>query len=166
MDVFPPYDEQDSSESNVPIPSTTTPQNKPVVPDTLPETKQNKHLNEVNCKNVYICDKFSVMHSNVQSINGRLESLQAIVDSLKVDIVTVNETNLKGNKKFTLEGFKTFNRNRKEGNMGGIATAIREKHSTDTLKVTEGKTEEYIITRHGQFDPTINVINLYGSQES
>ena len=41
-----------------------------------------------------------------------------------------------------------------------------KKNSLDTLKVTEGATEEYLVTRHGQFDPAINVINLYGAQES
>ena len=35
-----------------------------------------------------------------------------------------------------------------------------------TLKVSEGKKSEFIITRHGNFEPAVNVINLYGSQES
>ena len=33
--------------------------------------------------------------------------------ALQVDEVTVNETNLKGNNKFQLEGFLSFSRNRK-----------------------------------------------------
>ena len=33
-------------------------------------------------------------------------------------------------------------------------------------KTAEGKNEEFIVTRHGQFEPAVNVINLYGSQES
>ena len=43
---------------------------------------------------------------------------------------------------------------------------VREKDSPDTIKVSEGKHEEYLVTRHGQFDPPINIINLYGAQES
>ena len=50
--------------------------------------------------------------------------------------------------------------------MGGVSTSVSEKHSIYTLKVSVGVKEEYIITRHGQFDPAINVINLYGAQES
>merc|ERR1711954_307869 len=50
--------------------------------------------------------------------------------------------------------------------MGGVATAVRNKHAANSLKVGEGESEEYIITRHDQFSPAINVINHYGSQES
>ena len=34
------------------------------------------------------------------------------------------------------------------------------------MKVSEGKSVEFIVTRHGQFQPAINVTNYYGSQES
>ena len=50
--------------------------------------------------------------------------------------------------------------------MGRIATAIRDEHSKDAVKVSQGQTEEYLVTRHGQFEPALNIINLYGSQES
>ena len=50
--------------------------------------------------------------------------------------------------------------------MGGISTSVRSKYATSTLKVAEGEEQEYLITRHDQFDPVINVINLYGTQES
>ena len=63
---------------------------------------------------MYICDSFSILHTNIQSINGRLSSLSSIASSLNVDLITVNETNLKGTNKFQLDGFKTFVRNRKE----------------------------------------------------
>ena len=50
--------------------------------------------------------------------------------------------------------------------MGGIATAVIDNHSHNTLKVSEGKNEEFLITRHGNFEPPLNVINYYGKQES
>ena len=49
----------------------------------------------------------------MQSSNGRMLSLEAIVKSNNVDLVTANETNLKKNDKFNLEGFTCFTRNRK-----------------------------------------------------
>ena len=153
VDDFSTANEHPPTDHNVPIPSTEPPPNKTIIP-------------KINANDVYSCGNFSVFHSNVQSINGRLGSLKAIVNTLNVDLVTLNETNLRGNNKFTLEGFKTFFRNRKEGNMGGIATAVKEKYSMNTLKVSEGTTEEYLVTRHGQYDPAINVINLYGAKES
>ena len=101
------------------------------------------------------------MHTNIQSVNGRISFFNAIVKTL-----TVNETNLKGRNKLKLEGYNSYNRNRINANMGGISTCVKEKHSLNTLKVSEGKHIEYIITRHSQFSPAVNVINIYGSQES
>ena len=50
--------------------------------------------------------------------------------------------------------------------MGGIATAIVDNHAANALKIAEGKNEEFLITRHGNFVPPLNVINYYGKQES
>ena len=65
-----------------------------------------------------------------------------------------------------MPGFTCFNRNRQGVNGGGIATCVKKKDSMHTLKVFEGEdNDEVIITRHGQFEIPINVINIYGSQE-
>ena len=128
-------------------------------------TKRGRYSKK-NCDNLYISEKFSIYLTNIQSSKSKMLSLQSIVDSLDVDLCTINETNLKKNDKFSLEGFKSFTRNRQNAHMGGIATCIKNKYSNDTLKVSQGEKEEYIVTRHGQFNPAINVINLYGSQES
>ena len=115
---------------------------------------------------LYISDKFSIYHTNIQSVHSRKVSLQSIVNTFNSDLVTINETNLKKNAKLHMDGYKCFSRNRKNAAMGGVTTAVKEKHFQNTLKVNEGEKEEYIITRHSQFQPAINVINHYGTQES
>ena len=80
-------------------------------------------------------------------------------------MIKINQ-GLKGNKKLNLDGYHSYNRNRNHGNMGGVATCVKNVHTMNTLKVSEGKAVEYIITRHSQFSPAVNVINMYGSQES
>ena len=80
--------------------------------------------------------------------------------------IIVNETNTRKNDKVQINGFKVFNKNRTNGAMGGTLTAISDKHSADALKVSEGKKVEMIITRLGKFHPAINIVNVYGSQES
>ena len=43
---------------------------------------------------------------------------------------------------------------------------VRDREIGSSLKVDEGKEElEMIVTRHDQFTPPLNVINLYGEQE-
>ena len=79
-------------------------------------------------KKYNFCDKFTIYHTNIQSVKGRLSSLQSIVDSLDVDLVTINETNLKKNDKLKLEGFTCFTRNRQNAAMGGVSTAVSKKH--------------------------------------
>ena len=50
--------------------------------------------------------------------------------------------------------------------MGRIATGVLDKDASDTLKVSEGSNNnEYMITKHSQFEVPINVINIYGEQE-
>ena len=43
---------------------------------------------------------------------------------------------------------------------------INDTDSKNALKISEGHNVEYIVTSFGQFQPAINVNNLYGSQES
>lgn len=79
----------------------------------------------------------------------------------------MNETNLKKSKELKLKGYKSYNRNRINGHMGGIATSVIDEESGNTLKVTEGKEDnEFLITRHNQFLKPINIINVYGDVES
>ena len=116
---------------------------------------------------MYKNDKFSIYQINIESAKSKLDSLQSIVSSLNVDLVTICETHLKKNDKFALEGYKCFSRNRQNTAKGGVATCVHEDFALNTLKVSEGADhDEYIVTRHGQFDPAVNVINLYGNQES
>ena len=96
---------------------------------------------------MYICDSFSIYHTNIQSVKGRLHSLEAIVKSCDIDLVTINETNLKKDDKLKMEGFTCFGRNRINAAMGGVATAVNDKHSLDVQKVSEGENVEYIVIR-------------------
>ena len=66
-----------------------------------------------------------------------------------------------------MKGYTSFNRNRTEGNMGGVVTYTLDNDSPYALKLSEGKEDnEYIVTRHSQFCKPINVINVYGDNES
>ena len=51
--------------------------------------------------------------------------------------------------------------------MGGVATAVINDEKSSTLKMLEGgNRDEFIVSRHGQFQRPINVINNYGETES
>ena len=114
--------------------------------------------------NVSKCDMWVIIHSNIRGYDLKAYSLHAIANN--ADVVTINETFLKNNRMLNMPGFTCFNRNRQGINGGDIAICVKRKDSIHTLKVFEGKNDdEVIITRHGQFEIPINVINIYGSQE-
>ena len=51
--------------------------------------------------------------------------------------------------------------------MGGVATCIDNSEAPSCLKVTEGSDDDkFVITRHGQFQTPINIMNIYGETES
>ena len=50
---------------------------------------------------------------------------------------------------------------------GGVATVIANYLKPETVKVTEGKEgDEYIFSRLDHVIPAINIVNIYGQQES
>ena len=50
---------------------------------------------------------------------------------------------------------------------GGVATVIANHLKHKTMKVAEGENEDdYIITRLDNALPAINIVNIYGTQES
>ena len=53
-------------------------------------------------------------------------------------------------------------------NKGGVATLIAEYLKNNTIKVEEGINdyEEFILTRLNHVSPPINILNIYGAQES
>ena len=50
--------------------------------------------------------------------------------------------------------------------MGGVSFSGKSCEYKDTVKIKEGQdNDEYLITRHSQFQTPINIISLYGEQE-
>ena len=112
-------------------------------------------------------ESLTILHTNIRGFSSKSESLRAIVQLKNPDIITVNETKLKGNKKPVLGGYKAFTRNRKTCDGGGIATFVSNSMALHTLKSHEGEgNNEFIVTRHSNFGTALNIINVYGCQES
>ena len=121
------------------------------------------------CKKFNKSDKsWSILHTNIRGFTSKKRSLKNILNVLKPNVVTINEVALRKDKKVSLAGYNSYTRNRKTNeNMGGVATAVVDAEKAFTLKMLEGENkDEFIVTRHGQFQRAINIINYYGEQES
>ena len=65
-----------------------------------------------------------------------------------------------------IKDYFSFSKNQ-EKVKGGVATVIANYLKPETVKVTEGKEgDEYIISRLDHVIPAINIVNIYGQQES
>ena len=106
-----------------------------------------------------------IIHSNTDGYKSKKESIHEIANNEKPDVLTLNDTNLKGNLKVKIPGYFSYNKNR-DKNKGGVATVIANHLIHNTMKVAEGTEEdEYIITRIDKTAPAVNIVNIYGSQE-
>ena len=91
----------------------------------------------------------------------------SIINGVNPNIVTINELGYNKDKKLSIPGYHCYNRNRISQNMGGVATVIRNDEKMFAIKVDEGlDKDEFILTRHCQFSPPINILNIYGEIES
>ena len=51
--------------------------------------------------------------------------------------------------------------------MGGVATFVQSKDKDNFVKICEGaENDEYLVTRHSNFLTAVNIVNIYGEQES
>ena len=120
-----------------------------------------------NVKNdLKLSDQWKIYHCNIRGFDSKSCSLKSILEAVRPNVITLNETHYKNSKKLNIEGYVTYNRNRQDVNGGGVATSVSEEDSDHALKVKDGvDNDEYIITRHSQFEVPINIINVYGENE-
>ena len=107
-----------------------------------------------------------IYHCNVRGFESKKDSITGIINQVKPNILTLNETHMNGNKKPELYGYFSYARNRPDKSMGGVATCVSNKELGNTISMKYGEgNHEYIVTRHGKFAKPISIINIYGEQE-
>ena len=119
--------------------------------------KANNKSNSVDLK---------IIHSNTDGYKSKRESINEIAANEKPDILTLNDTYLKGNLKVKVPGYFSYNKNR-DKHKGGVASVISNHLVHNTMKVAKGTDEdEYIIIRIDKTVHAVNIVNICGSQES
>ena len=89
------------------------------------------------------------------------------MSQVNANCITLNETCLRKRQKMQISNYKSFTRNRCDGQiMGGISTSVcdMEKDYVVQTKIGEEK-DEFLVTRHSNFQKPVNVIHIYGEQE-
>ena len=110
----------------------------------------------------------TILSNNVCGWNCKKASIPALLEKLKPDVCAWQETGLTGNNVIKLKGYHCSLRNRKTlKKMGGVCTAVDNRLKSKMVTVKEGENEdEYLITRLEHVKPALNIVNIYGGQES
>lgn len=104
---------------------------------------------------------------NIRCFNSKRASLESIVRKVSPAILTINETHLSFKQKPSIKNYVSYDRNRTNEAMGGISTLVRSKDKDYFVRICEGdQNDEFLVTRHTIFLQPLNVINIYGEQES
>ena len=130
---------------------------------------KNKILDNINKNNNSKNNLWTLYHLNFRGYNSKRISFEAILDTFdnKPNYLNICESNFVSEKKMKIPGYQSYSRNRRDRMSGGIVSSVLLEDSHNCLKVSEGKdANEYILTRHSQFHPPINVLNVYGAQEN
>ena len=93
-------------------------------------------------------------------------SLKKTLKKIKPSMIAMNETQLRGRMKISLEpSYMSWCKNRTGQAGGGVATAVARAFMDKTGGAGEGaEGDEYLITRVATFQPSLNVVNCYGEQ--
>ena len=84
----------------------------------------------------YNSHNMKIIHSNIDGFISKQESLQDIIQSEKPDIVTLNDTALKGKRKVKIDNYFSYDKNRTKSK-GGISTLVANYLKGFSLKVTK-----------------------------
>ena len=132
--------------------------------------KKSKSKRKRNIKrNKFISNsKLKIVGVNAAGIQSKLKSFDYILQNLKPQIWTVQESKLKPNQKLKSEAantFEIFYLSRKESQGGGLIVGVHK--DIESALVREGDDEIEAIVIHVKIgEMTAKIINAYGPQEN
>ena len=106
-----------------------------------------------------------IIHSNCDGLRSKKESVKEILEVEASDVLLLNVTALKGNRKVKIPKYFSYSKNREKAK-GRVETVVKDNLKNNTIKEDEGRDgDEYIITRYDHVNPALNIVNIYGEQE-
>ena len=119
---------------------------------------------QTNNLNTFRNEDLRILVSNVRGWFGKRESLNNIVNSENIDIISLCETFTSGKRHPTVPGYTTYYRNRPQRAMGGIALIIKDEKAKYAVKVEEGAGDnEFIGVKFTNCEPHIVIFVYYGA---
>ena len=106
-----------------------------------------------------------VLNSNCRGWWSKHETVEAILNNNEINVACLTETHTQGSRFPQVKGYRTFFRNRKVRQKGGIALLIKDEDARYATKLCEGRDEnEYLCVKLTNTQPEVVFIAYYGNQ--
>ena len=123
--------------------------------------KKNKRKIENGIKNV----KFCLLGTNANGIMGKQESLNALINKFKANVITIQESKLGRQGLIKIKGYQLFEKVRSGSQGGGLITAVDQDLEPVLVSTGEDDDAELITVQIKVGETHIRIINAYGPQE-
>lgn len=102
---------------------------------------------------------------NARSLIANGQEFKKFISDLdkRPDIICIQETWLKPQLNFVLQGYQLIRKDRKKGNGGGVATFIKQRVGYRNVEVSED--QEVLMMEVWEGNQSIKIINLYNPCE-
>ena len=115
-------------------------------------------------KSKYSKSSLTIVGNNVAGINGKIDSLNKLIEVLGPGVIMLQETKLYNQGKVKLPDFIIFEKLRKYAGGGGLMTAVHENLNPILIEEDDEETEILIVDIKYR-NISIRTINCYGPQE-
>ena len=115
-------------------------------------------------KSKYSKSSLTIVGNNVAGINGKIDSLNGLIEALGPGVILLQETKLYNQGKVKLPGFVIFEKLRKYAGGGGLMTAVHENLNPMLIEEDDEDTEILTVDISYQ-NISIRTINAYAPQE-
>ena len=106
---------------------------------------------------------------NVRGIKGKIKSLETTLNTEKISIALITETQLKKNEQISIKGYRWIHKPRPNNNGGGVGILVAEKIAQNTTEDNSGEDHDQVETKWIKLEcrpKNIAIGVFYGPQEN
>ena len=106
---------------------------------------------------------------NVRGIKGKIKSLETTLNTEKISIALITETQLKKNEQISVKGYRWIHKPRPNNNGGGVGILVAEKIAQNTTEDISGEDHDQLETKWIKLEcrpKNIAIGVFYGPQEN
>ena len=102
-----------------------------------------------------------MLHWNAEGVRNKKLELQVLMKERNIDVCYIQETHLNSSHRFSIRGYDTFRRDRKNRPKGGILAHVKNTHAAAELNRSEDEDTEVLGIKLLLDKNPLTIYNLY-----